>query len=422
MNWPGFVLCGCVALGFLCLVGAMRTTYQKRLIDNLPTSKTTGVFIGYVKLKGTAETEVSITSYLAETECVYYYWSVDEHWSRTITETYTDSNGKECKRTRKEEGWILVDSGCNITYFYLNDECGRILIVPNGAQIEGTTVFWRECDKDDPLYYGKGPDKTVENSTDRRRFCETAICLHAPICVMGQARERKDLVAAEIAADVNAPMFLISTRSEKRISASYAYTLGSIWFLGLLLCVGGFFVHDTMLDMAPAHLFPFCLPPVGGYLFFTVVGWFWMVYNSLINLRQRVRQALSLVDVQLKRRHDLISNLLCVAKELRDYERELYTTLAAGLRDLINSHTRASGHTWITNLLGLTEAYPELKSHDVFLSLQQNLTDTEDRIALARNYFNDIATLYNTQLEVIPVCFVAAFAGLIKEPLIDIES
>ena len=71
----------------LCLLFALRSGKRKRLVDNLPTSKTTGVFIGLVELKGTAELAQPLTSYLAGQPCVQYQWRIEEHWSRTVTET-----------------------------------------------------------------------------------------------------------------------------------------------------------------------------------------------------------------------------------------------------------------------------------------------------------------------------------------------
>src|ERR1700745_3884284 len=99
------------ALAFGCILAALRDGRRKRLVDNLPTSKTTGVFIGLVELKGTAETGRALLSYLAETPCVYFMWSVEERWSRTVTETYTDSDGRTQTRTRHESGWKTVDRG-----------------------------------------------------------------------------------------------------------------------------------------------------------------------------------------------------------------------------------------------------------------------------------------------------------------------
>ena len=81
------------ALAILCLFFAVRAGKRQRLVDNLPVSKTTGVFIGLVDLQGTAETEQPLLSFLTATPCVYYHWKVAEQWSRTVTETDTDSEG-----------------------------------------------------------------------------------------------------------------------------------------------------------------------------------------------------------------------------------------------------------------------------------------------------------------------------------------
>ena len=78
------------ALAILCLWAALRANRRRRWVDDTPTSKTTGVFIGTVEIKGTAESEQPLVSHLAQQRCVLYSWSVQEHWSRTVTETYTD--------------------------------------------------------------------------------------------------------------------------------------------------------------------------------------------------------------------------------------------------------------------------------------------------------------------------------------------
>ena len=78
-------------LALLCLGVALRANRRRRWIDDTPTSKTTGVFIGLVEVQGTAEAERPLISHLAEKPCVYCSWSVQKSWSRTVTETYTDS-------------------------------------------------------------------------------------------------------------------------------------------------------------------------------------------------------------------------------------------------------------------------------------------------------------------------------------------
>ncbi|HWX23025.1 MAG TPA: GIDE domain-containing protein [Candidatus Binatia bacterium] len=196
-------------LGLLCLTAAFRSGRRWRLVENLPTSKTTGVFIGLVELKGTAESGRPLTSYLAERPCVFYQWSVEEHWSRTVTETYTDKDGNTQTRTRQESGWTSVANGGEMIPFYLKDDCGVILVRPEGAKLESVAMLDQTCGRGDPLYYGKGPDGAVGDSDYRRRFRETGIPQQAELYLMGQARERQDVVAPEIAQDKTAPMFLI---------------------------------------------------------------------------------------------------------------------------------------------------------------------------------------------------------------------
>ena len=201
-----------VIVAFACLFGAFRSLSRKRLIDDTPTSKTQGVFIGLAELKGTAESEMLLTSYLAETRCVQYEWEIEEQWSRQVVETYRDADGKTQTRTRTESGWTNIGHGGESAPFYLRDDTGVIRVVPDHASIEGETTISETFGRGDAMYFGKGPPHEVANSDHRRRFKETAIPLHSMLYVIGQARERQDIVAAEIAHDKEAPLFVISTK------------------------------------------------------------------------------------------------------------------------------------------------------------------------------------------------------------------
>jgi hypothetical protein len=410
--WIGF------ALAIACLWAAIRAARCKRLVNDLPTSKTTGVFIGLVEVKGTAESEAPLTSYLADQPCVCYSWSVEEHWSRTVTETYTDSEGRAQTRTRHESGWTSVASGSDMQDFYLKDDCGVIRVNPEGAKIEPQTVFDETCGPTSGLYYGKGPGGVVADSDFRRRFSEQAIVLHVPLYVIGQAREREDVVAAEIAADKNAPMFLVSTRSEEQISSSFGCGEWGWGFLGMILWLGGTY---ALLLVSGSDPNPLLLIPGGIIYCFAAAGcWIWMVYNAIIDLRQRVRQGWAQVDVQLKRRHDLIPNLVQTVQGLRDYERNLQTELATLRAQLGATAPGQPGPDYQATgkiLIAVAERYPELTAQPSFLNLQQNLSETEQRIALARGYFNEIATYYNTRLQIIPDKFIANLGGLKEQPL-----
>ena len=407
-------------LALVCLVFALRSGKRRRLIDNLPTCKTTGVFIGLVELKGAAETREPLTSYLAEQPCVFYQWIVEEHWSRTVTETETDSDGKTRTTIRHESGWTTVAQGSELSPFYLHDDCGYLLVRPEGARIEPVSIFDETCGPSNALYYAKGPSGAIANSDHRRHLNEVAIPLHTPLYVLGQAREREDIVAPEIAADPKAPMFLISTRTEEQLSRGFNHGFWGLNFLGAVLAAAGVFVRELFFGLDPQTRWPFYLLAACGYLIVASLGWLWMVYNSLIELRNRVREAWSLVEVQLKRRHDLIPNLLSVVQGFKDYEQHVQKELAELRTQLQATPPGVAGpdYSAVQNcVIALAERYPELKANDLFLKLQQNLINTEQRIALARGYFNEIATHYNTRLERVPDRFVAAIAAMKQQPL-----
>lgn len=416
---------GLVALGVLlalvCLGFALRAGRRRRLIDNLPTSKTTGVFMGLVELKGTAEAEQPLVSYLAEVPCVHYAWGVQERWSRTVTETYTDNQGKTRTRTRHESGWTSVGGGGESIPFYLQDDCGVIRILPEHALIEPRAVFNHTCGTYDPLYYGKGPRTAVTNSDHVRQFHEVAIPLHADTYVVGTARERVDIVAPEIAHAAYEAMFLISTRTERQVARGLGIQYWVLGFLGLVLCVGAWIVRDQVMTVRGQPEIMRYIVAAVAYVAAWLLGWGWMVYNSLVDLRQRVRQAWANVDVQLKRRNDLIPNLVRTVESLRDYERTVQTELALLRTQLQATAPGQPGPDpagCARHLTIIVEKYPELRANETFMGLQKNLIDTEQRIALARGYFNDIATFYNTRLEIVPDRFVAALAALKPQPLI----
>jgi hypothetical protein len=414
-------LTGAVALA--CLGFSLAAARRKQLIDNLPTSKTSGVFIGLVELKGTAEADPPQRSYLAGTACVYYRYRVKEKWSRTVTEAYTDSDGNTRTRTKQETGWETVaEGGVDSEPFYLKDDRGLIRILPKGATIEPGQTFNRTCSESDPLYYAKGPPNSIIDSAGSRQFTEEAIPLHSSLYVVGHARQRTDIVAAEIADREAATLFLISTHAEQKVSGSYRLRFWFLAALGAALVAGGLVWREEVLH--PGHY-----PPAStfsraaiAYLGAWLLGWTWIVYNSFVELRQRVEQGWANIDVELKRRADLLPNLVQLVTGMRDHEQRVQTEVAA-LR--AQAGATAPGRpgpdpaALARPLVAVAEAYPDLKANALFLKLQAQLTETEDRIALARGYFNDIATFFNTRLGVIPDGWIGALAGMRERSLMD---
>ncbi len=401
-------------LALLVLGFSLRANRRRRIVEDVPTSKTTGVFIGLVELKGKAEAAAPLTSHLAEVACVWTSYKVEEHWSYTRQVRYTDSKGRSRTRTEHHSGWTTVAEETRLTAFDLVDDHGRIQVLPEGAKIEPQEVFSETCDRRSRLYYGKGPEGGVANSDHRRRFTETAIVQHAVVYVMGQARERQDMVAAEVAADKGAPLFLISTRTEEQIRRGFGWTQWLLHVLGIALAVGGMLAQQS--NVHEGVVTPLSLVVAGlAYVGAALLGWLWSVYNSLIGLSQRVNQGWSQVDVQLVRRCELIPRVVETISGLRDHEKTVQAELAA-LRAQLEATPLAGGGTRTARVSGrvaaVAESYPELKSQGAFLALQATLADTETRIALARAYYNEIATTYNTRLQTMPDGLVAWVARL----------
>lgn len=398
-----------VVVAIVCLAAAFRSGRRRWLVENLPTSKTTGVFIGLVEVKGTAESSgPPLTSWLAPQPCVYYKWKVEEKWSRTTI----DSKG----RPKRESGWKTVAEEEDWISFYLKDDCGSVLVHPDNAKIEPLTFLDQTCYQGDPLYYGKGPLDAIAHSDHRRRFTEVGIPLHASLYVMGKSRERQDIIAPEIAEDPQAPVFLISTRTEEQVRRGFQGSLIGWGLAGLAALLFSLIVRDNESKRMFNETWPSYAVAAAGYFFASVVAWIWMVYNALIDLRNRVRQAWAQVDVQLKRRHDLIPNLVNVVKGYREHEQSTQTAVAEMRNQLAATPPGVAGPNYNalrTTVIAVAERYPELKANETFAALQKNLIDTEERIALARGYFNEIATHYNTRLEIVPERFVAAI-GVMK--------
>jgi hypothetical protein len=140
------------------------------------------------------------------------------------------------------------------------------------------------------------------------------------------------------------------------------------------------------------------------------LGWLWTVYNSLISLRQRVQQGWSQVDIELKRRNDLIPNLVQVVEGYAAHERGLQELVARLRQQISATPPGVAGPDYagfMPTLRATVESYPDLKASELFLKLQKELSDTEQRIALSRDYFNQIVTFYNTRLEIVPDTFLA---------------
>jgi LemA protein len=167
-----------------------------------------------------------------------------------------------------------------------------------------------------------------------------------------------------------------------------------------------------------------------------IVAWLVSIYNRLVALRNRFKNAFAQIDVQLKRRYDLVPNLVETAKGYIKHERETLEAVisarngaqtanrraaadpadADAMKQMIAAEAGLSGA--LGRLFALSEAYPDLKANQTMMQLSEELTSTENKISFARQAYNDAVMAYNTAIESFPDNFVAGFGGFREATLL----
>jgi len=153
------------------------------------------------------------------------------------------------------------------------------------------------------------------------------------------------------------------------------------------------------------------------------------MYNSLVRLRNQVDNAWSQIDVQLKRRHDLIPNLVETAKGYMKHERETFEAItearskAMGAQN-VSDISKAEGHLAdaLSKFMLVVENYPDLKANQNFLSLQEELSSTENKIAFARQNYNDQVLFFNNKTQMFPSNIIAGMFGFTKRDFFEVET
>lgn len=180
---------------------------------------------------------------------------------------------------------------------------------------------------------------------------------------------------------------------------------------------------------------------LGILLVFVIVLAFWIVgiYNRLVTLRNRFKNAFAQIDVQLKRRYDLIPNLIETAKGYLKHERETLEAVIQARNQAAQAASNAASdpsntgavqalagaETALTGTLGrffaLSESYPDLQANANMMQLSEELTSTENKVAFARQAFNDAVTFYNTQRETFPSNFFAGMFNFNAAELFEVK-
>jgi len=164
---------------------------------------------------------------------------------------------------------------------------------------------------------------------------------------------------------------------------------------------------------------------VGGVV--GVIGiWLVLVFNGLIRLRNRVDEAWSDIEVQMKRRYDLIPNLVNAVKGYAKHEKSVFTDVTKARNAAINAgnpEEQAKAENMLSStlksLFAVSEAYPELKANENFMHLQQELVDAEDKIQSSRRFYNGNVRDFNTKLQLFPNNLIGGILGFKKYDFFD---
>lgn len=159
-----------------------------------------------------------------------------------------------------------------------------------------------------------------------------------------------------------------------------------------------------------------------------IVIYFLLTFNSLIRSNNKVKEAFSTMDVYLKKRWDLIPNIVEAVKGYATHEKQTLEEVT-NFRSQVSSYDNLSSEeklktneqvtTMISRVMVLAEAYPNLKANENFLQLQKNLTAIEDEIAQSRKYYNGTVRIYNNKVEMIPSNIVAKIIGYKSKPMFE---
>lgn len=166
---------------------------------------------------------------------------------------------------------------------------------------------------------------------------------------------------------------------------------------------------------------------IGGVVV-VILLWVIFVYNKLVTLQNRIENAWSQIDVQLKKRYDLVPNLVETVKAYAKHERETFEKVTNARAAMVNAKSvkeKASADGMLTgalkSLFAVAEAYPQLKANENFLQLQEELSGIESKIAYARQFYNDSVLDLNNSLAVFPSNLVAGSFGFKKRDYFQIE-
>lgn len=167
---------------------------------------------------------------------------------------------------------------------------------------------------------------------------------------------------------------------------------------------------------------------IGGVIVVVILAFVVVTYNDLVRLKNKVKNSFAQIDTQLQRRFDLIPNLVETVKGFAAHEKELLENVTASRSGYMNATSNGEKlamnrqlTTGLASLFAVAEKYPDLKANTNFLRLQDELSETEDKVAYSRQFYNDAVTIYNNKIQMFPSNLVAGIFGFKEEELFNTD-
>jgi LemA protein len=405
-----------VCLGSLALVhAAFRSLGRRQHLHGIPTSAAAAVHLGLNRVHGRARPTVGpLVAPISGSPCVAWSWSVEDEWRR-------DS----LVRWRRRRRWRTVASQSDATDFDLVDGSGSIRIRIDGALIVGRRSERRLTDRSDPdLPPLAAPDHRGD-ATGRRRVTELIVPLEYDTTVIGTAELPSGARVPEMGWHPEDRTLLVSSvGATVHAGRSIVLANGLLLAAGAVLALAPLAIRGSEPEYGDALRASGRWGPTLLVAAAAVVAGYWLqhVHRSLVGLRQRVARAWSLVSVEVERRHALLPGLVHAAAAAAHHQEEVLA-LVAGARPLRPTSTpvetdpasvaRADSDDGRVAgvIMAIGEHRPELRADETFERVREAMVEAENRMALARSFYNDSVTIYNDHRQGLPVAAVAGLLG-----------
>ncbi|MEM7139817.1 MAG: LemA family protein [Actinomycetota bacterium] len=404
----------------VALIAAWLFDRRRRVYADLGTTPTAAVTAGRNEVKGRAWHDTPLPAHRTGLACVWFSFTLEEERVHTRTVTERDSKGRTRTRTETYTQFHVIDrKAAQQPSVHVVDESGAVEVILERADLSPRLAYNETYRRETEGGFLKKMFASG-NRTGRYRERENVIAIGDDLFVVGDASFPSDADAPQI--DHGSP-FVVSTRSEESHRGRAA--IGVPIMLAVALVAAG--VGGAGSGWAPG-----APVAVGVCLVLILAAAIVIVFNRLQLLAQQATRAWSLIDIQLTRRHALIPRLERIAGAATIHERSVQekvararTTAIAAIPDdatvEMMDDEAARQTTEIRRLLAVIEDYPDLAAGESMLAFQRELADTENRIAGAREFYNESVTLLRNRRGTFPGILVARFADARRFALFSTE-